>query len=74
MTLKMAQKAKLYTDKDLSFERVFEVMIRDVRERNGIKKRSFSILVQKGTKDNEYPTTEQMRDFLERRAKDIYEK
>jgi len=71
MTLKMTQKSKLYTDKDLNFERVFEIKVVDLRARNGIKQRSFSILVEKGTKNNEYPPTQELRDFLEEKTKEI---
>ena len=74
MTLKMTSKAQLFTDEDLDVERVVEVKVLDSRRRNGITQKSFSIYVKKGTKDIDYPATEEMRDFLQKVAKKIYDK
>ena len=71
MTFNMAERVKLYTEKDLDFERVFEVKILDLRSRKGIKQRSFSILVKKGTKDEDYPSAEELRDFIDGKSKEI---
>lgn len=60
--------AKLYTESELGFERVFEIRIRDLRERKGIKQKSFSVSVKKGIKDTEYLTAEEMKNFLENRV------
>ena len=59
MTLAMS--SKLYTDEDLNFERVFEIRIIDLRKRGGVKQKSFSISVRKGTPDREYPTAEELK-------------
>ena len=56
--------SKLYTDEEIGFERVFEIRIRDIRERNGITSKSFSLSVKKGTKDNEYLSAEELREKL----------
>lgn len=71
MTFKMTQKTKLYTDKELSFERVFEIRIVDLRKRQGIKQKSFSISIKKGTKDNEYIETEKLKDMLEKAINEV---
>ena len=42
MTHKMTQKVKLYTDKELDFERVFEIRVIDIRKRQEVKQKSFS--------------------------------
>jgi len=71
MTSKMTSKdnkIKLYTEKDLNYERIFEVRVVDIRGRNGIKQKSFSVLVDKGLKNNEYPTTEEFKQFLENKV------
>ena len=67
----MTSKAKLYTDKDLDLERVLEIRVVDLRGRNKEKQKSFSILVKRETKNNEYPTAEEMRNFLEIKAKEM---
>ena len=71
MTFKMTQKVKLLTEKDFDVDKVFEVRVIDFRERGGIKQKSFSVLVKKGTKNNEYPTTEEVKDFLENKIKEV---
>ena len=71
MILKMTSKnnkIKLYTEKDLNYERIFEVRVVDIRGRSGIKQKSFSVLVDKGLKNNEYPTTEEFKQFLENKV------
>ena len=67
MTFKMS--SKLYTDEDLEVDRVFEIKIGDLRARKGIKQKSFSIFVKKGTKDNEYIETERLKDKLQKAVK-----
>ncbi len=71
MTFKMTSKTKLYTDKDFDVERVFEIKIVDKRARNEVKQKSFSVMVKKGTKDNEYPKTEKVRDFLDEKIREM---
>lgn len=71
MTLKMTQKAKLLTEKDFNVEKIFEIKVFDWRARKGVKQKSFSVMVKKGTKDNEYPTTEKVKDFLEEKIKEL---
>ena len=56
-------KIKSYTEKDLNYERRVEVRVVDIEGRNGIKQKSFSVLVDKGLKNNEYPTTEEFKQF-----------
>jgi hypothetical protein len=71
MTLKMTSKAKLITDEDLDVDRIFEVKIIDQRGRNNIKQKSFSIYAKKGTKDSEYPATEEIKNFLQKQVKEL---
>jgi len=66
-----AERFKLFTDKDLNLGRVFEVKILDLRARNGVKQKSFSVLVNKGLKDDEYPTAKELRDLLESKVADL---
>lgn len=54
MSYKMS--SRLYVD----LERVIEIRIRDLRERKGIKQKSFSIEVDEITKDNQYPAVESL--------------
>ena len=68
MIFKMTQRVRLLTEKDLKFERVFEIKVLDLRGRNNIKQRSFSVLVPEGTKDNEYISTEKMKNFIEKKV------
>ena len=56
--------SKLYTDEEIGFERVFEIRIRDIRKRNGITSRSFSLNVKKGTKDNDYLSTDELKEKI----------
>ena len=56
--------SKLYTDEEIGFERVFEIRIRDIRERNGITSRSFSLNVKKDTKDNDYLSTDELKEKI----------
>ena len=69
MTLTMT--SPLYTDDDLNFERVIEVRIVDSRQRKGIKQKSFSVYVPKGTKDKDYPDTEKFKTELQKAVKKI---
>jgi len=62
----MSSKKKLYTDEEIGYERVFEIKILDFRQRQGVKQRSFSLSVKRGTKDNEYDTTDELRKFLKK--------
>lgn len=71
VTYKMTSKVKLYTDKDLDFERVFEIKVLDFGRRDGIKQKSFSIFIKKGTKDKEYISTEDLKNFIEEKIKNI---
>lgn len=64
MTLIMT--SKLYTDEDLDFERVFEIRVIDLRKRKGVKQKSFSVLVKKGTKDDEYSSAEDVKKELQK--------
>ena len=59
MTLLMS--SKLYTEEELNFERVFEVRIIDLRKRGGVKQKSFSVSVKKGTRDSEYPSADELK-------------
>jgi len=56
--------SKLYTDEEIGFERVFEIRIRDIRERNRITSRSFSLNVKKDTKDNDYLSTDELKEKI----------
>jgi len=60
------KKARLYTEEEIGYERVFEIKILDFRQRHGIKQKSFSLSVVEGTKDSDYDTTEELRDFLKK--------
>ncbi len=60
LTLKMT--SKLYTDEDLDVKRVFEIRIRDLKERQNIKQKSFSLLVKKGVVD--YISTEELKEKI----------
>ena len=70
MTDKMTQKVKLFTEKDFDVEKAFEIKVIDWKARNNIKQKSFSVLIKKGTKNNEYPTTEEVRDFLDEKIRE----
>ena len=65
MTLRMSSRP-LYTDEDLNFERVFEVRIIDLRKRCGVKQKSFSISVRKGTKDKDYLSADELKKILKK--------
>ena len=71
MTSKLLRRGKLYTDKELDLDRVFEIRIRDLRERNGNKQKSFSILAHKGLKDEEFIPLEDLKNFLEDKIKEL---
>lgn len=53
-------KEKLLKEEDISVERVFEVRVIDIRKRNGIKQRSFSLYVKKNIKDTDYDSLEKL--------------
>ena len=56
--------SKLYTDEEIGFERVFEIRIRDIRERNSITSKSFSLSVKKGTKNSEYLSADELKEKI----------
>jgi len=60
----------LYTESEIGFERVFEIRVRDLKERKGVKQRSFSLSVVKGTRDQDYISAEELKDHLERYVKE----
>lgn len=75
VSFKMSSKYKnlrFFTEKDLNFERIFEVRIVDIRGRGGMKQKSFSILAERGLNDNEYPSLEELKIFLETKIKEIH--
>ena len=55
---------KLFTEDEIQVERVFEIMIRDIRERGEKKKVSFSVMAEKGIRDDQYPDADEMREIL----------
>jgi hypothetical protein len=65
---KSSKKSALYIDEE-EFERVFEIRVRDLRERKGVKQKSFSISVKKGTKDSDYPDVEELKDKIKKMIK-----
>ena len=67
----MTQKTKLYTDKELDFERVFEIRIRDLRERKGIKQKSFGVSVKKDTKDDDYMDIKKLKQVIEKAISEV---
>ena len=60
---------ELLTDEEIGLERVFEVMVRDIRKRGKKEKASFSLHVRRGAKDNEYENIDEMRDKIEKLMK-----
>lgn len=65
MTLIMTSIGKLFTESEVGHERVIEIRIRDLRERGENKQRSFSLLVSRGTKNDEYGTLDEIKALLE---------
>ena len=59
-------KEKLLKEEDIGVERVFEVRVIDIRKRDGIKQKSFSLYIKKGTKDSDYETTEEVVNKLKK--------
>ena len=62
--------SKIYTENEIGFKRVFEIRIRDLRERDGIKQKSFSLSVKKETKDKNYIKTIELKEKIEEFIKD----
>jgi hypothetical protein len=67
---KSKKSIRLRVDEESEFERVFEVRIRDLRERKGVKQKSFSISVKKGTDDAEYLGIEELKEKIKRLLKE----
>ena len=63
--------SELYTDDDLNFERVIEVKILDIRKRKGVKQKSFSMYVHKGTNDRDYLSAEEIKNKLQKAVKKL---
>ena len=63
--------SKIYVGDDSKIERVIEVRILDLRKRKGVKQKSFSISVPVGTKDNEYPSSEELKKELQKAIKEM---
>ena len=59
-------KEKLLKEEDIGVERVFEIRVLDIRKRNGIKQKSFSLYIKKGTLDNDYDSAEEIINKLKR--------
>jgi hypothetical protein len=68
MSLEMSSKmtSKLYTDKEIGFERVIEIRIRDLKTN---KQKSFSLSSKSNNKD--YPNIEKVKNFLEKEVKNL---
>jgi|APSaa5957512622_1039677.scaffolds.fasta_scaffold89260_2 hypothetical protein len=60
----------LYIDEE-DFERVFEIRIRDLRERKGVKQKSFSISVKKGVNDGDYIDVDNLKKQIQKAVKDV---
>lgn len=67
MTFNMTSEmtSNLITESDIRLERVFEIRIRDLRERKGQKQASFSLYVKNDVKDNDYIGLTALKDMLE---------
>ena len=61
---KKTSNSNFYIDEE-EFERVFEIRIRDLRERKGVKQKSFSVSVKKGTKDSDYADADRIKEILQ---------
>ena len=61
---KKTNRSNFYIDEE-EFERVFEIRIRDLRERKGVKQKSFSVSVKKGTKDSDYADADRIKEILQ---------
>ena len=59
-------KEKLLKEEDIGVERVLEVRVVDIRKRNGIKQKSFSLYIKKGRNDDDYETAEELINKLKR--------
>jgi|GEM_PF-6920392 len=57
--------SKLYTESEISKDRVFEVKILDLRKRKDIKQKSFSLYVDKGVSDDNYISADDLKARLE---------
>ncbi len=76
MSLVMTPKRykKLFTDDQIETERLFEIRIRDLRQRNGVKQVSFSLEAKRGLKNEEYLSAEEIKKLLKDSLKKEMEK
>jgi hypothetical protein len=63
------RRVRLLTDEETGYERVIEIRILDFRQRDGVKQRSLSLSVPPKTKNDEYETADELKEFLNKTLK-----